>query len=87
MVWLGSIASFLFILGSSFQMIKSIVDGNSRGVSHLMIWMVTIGFCLMIPYVLWKAGWDFVLLSTYFFQLIEWSVIAKYKYFEREQNV
>ena len=79
----GSISVFMFIVASLFQAIKSLSDGHSKGISHVSIWALIVGYTGMIIYVVDNIGWDLLLMTSYFGQLACWLLIAKYKYFER----
>ena len=82
--YFGIIASILFILATAGQTAKSIREGHSRGVSHILIWTLLVGFVLMTTYVISEIGWDLALLSSYTLQFMLWSITAKYKYLPRE---
>ena len=84
--FLGYIAQGLFIVASAAQARKSYIDGHSEGVSHGLIWMLTIGFGCMMIYVVQKIGFDPVLLSGYVGQALFCIIIGRYKYFPRKQN-
>jgi len=84
MIWLGYLATALFIIASLFQMIRSVKEGHSKGVSHGMIWLLITGFIIMCFYVPFHLGWDGVLMTAYIGQLLIWSVIGKYKYFPKQ---
>lgn len=80
---LGYAGSLCFILATLAQALKSIRQGHSRGISHWLLWILTVGYTCMITYVLIDIGWDEVLLSSYFLQFALWAIIAKYLYFPR----
>lgn len=80
----GLIAQALFIMASGAQAKKSFSDGHSEGVSHGLIWMLLVGFLIMIWYVLSFIGGNLVLLSGYVGQLFFCLIIGKFKYFPRE---
>jgi len=87
MIWVGVVASVLFIVATCFQACKSIHDGHSHGISHGMIWLLLSGFFLMLIYISDQIGWDPVLILSHAAQLILWSVIAKFKYYPRKQKL
>jgi uncharacterized protein with PQ loop repeat len=82
--YFGIIASILFILATVGQVVKSIRDGHSQGISHILIWTLLVGFVLMTIYVISEIGWDSALLSSYILQFILWMITARYKYFPRK---
>jgi len=82
--YFGITATILFCIATGVQACKSMYDGHSKGISHGLIWMVLIGFFLMTIYVIDKVGYDLILLSSYGVQGFLWAIIAKYKYFERD---
>ncbi|MHA2280274.1 MAG: hypothetical protein ACXAC5_05415 [Promethearchaeota archaeon] len=82
--YFGITASILFIFATAGQTAKSIREGHSRGVSHILIWTLLVGFILMTTYVISEIGWDIALLSSYTLQFILWTITAKYKYWPRE---
>jgi len=82
--YFGIIASILFILATAGQTVKSIREGHSKGISHILIWTLLIGFVLMTTYVISKIGWDLALLSSYILQFVLWVIVAKYKYLPRK---
>jgi len=82
--YMGLMASFLFIIATFSQVLKVVRDGHAKGLSYSLIWLLNVGFLLMLTYVIDHIGFDLALLSTYFLQLIGWIIIAKYKHFERE---
>jgi len=80
---LGVVATILFCLATLAQTIKSYREGHSDGVSHGFIWMLSMGFTLMSIYVVNTTGWDWILLSSYWIQLLLFGIIIKYKYWRR----
>lgn len=83
---LGYVAQALFVSASIAQARKSWTEGHSEGVSHGLIWMLTIGFSLMMTYVVKTIGFDPVLMLGYMGQTLFVLVTAKYKYFPRKQR-
>ena len=84
--YFGIIASALFVFATAGQAVKSIREGHSKGISHILIWVLLIGFILMTTYVISEVGYDFALLSSYILQFILWATIAKYKYLPRDNE-
>jgi len=82
----GAIASILFILATAGQTAKVVREGHAAGVSHILIWMLLVGFVLMVSYVIFNVGLDLILLSSYTFQAILWAIVARYKYFPRRKT-
>ena len=82
--YLAVFATCLFLAGTGFQMLRSISDGHSKGVSHGLIWMLIVGFVLMTYYVVERLDSNLILLGGYLGQLLMMSIIAKFKYFPRK---
>lgn len=80
---LGSIATTLFLIATAFQTVKVMRDGHANGLSHVLIWMMLVGFSIMCLYVPLVIGWNDVLMVGYIGQLIMFLVMAKFKYFPR----
>jgi uncharacterized protein with PQ loop repeat len=82
---LGYSAQGLFILASAAQALKAYQDGHSDGISHGLVWSLTIGFIFMMIYLAVKLSFDPVLMFGYIGQLAFCLIIAKYKYFPRKK--
>lgn len=78
--WIGATA---FAISGVPQMIKSIREGHSSGVSHGLIWLWLTGEAAMLLYTTLKYS-DVILLTNYIANLIFVGVIAWYKYFPRK---
>lgn len=76
-------AQFLFVGATFVQCYKVYKDGNSDGLSHGLIWMLILGFIIMLWYTIVRLNSDVVLLLGYIGQLVGFTWIAKYKYFPR----
>ena len=84
--YFGALASFLFIAATAAQTIKCIKQGHAKGISHALIWVLSVGFTCMIIYVIKTIGFDWILLSSYVLQYLLWLIIAKYRYFPKKQR-
>ena len=82
--YLATFATGLFLLGTASQTLRSIVDGHSDGVSHGLIWMLLVGFSIMIYYVINVLNSNPILLSGYIGQFLLISIVARYKYFPKK---
>jgi uncharacterized protein with PQ loop repeat len=80
--WVGTI--LLAICGFP-QMIKSIREGHSEGISHAFLWLWFWGEVFYIIYVLFK-DFDTIQLSNYILNIAIVIVLIYYKYFPRKTN-
>lgn len=81
---LGWTGGFLLAICGFPQMIQSIKEGNSKGLTHSFLWMWFIGEICLLGYVLPKS--DIPLVLNYSANCVMISVIIYYKYFPREKN-
>jgi uncharacterized protein with PQ loop repeat len=82
---IGWIAGILFACCGIPQSFLSYKEGNSKGISHLMIWMWFIGEILMLVYILIKVGQDGPLMLNYILNILSLLFIIRYKYFPRKE--
>lgn len=80
----GTIATILFISGTVFQAYKSYKDGHSESMSYGLLWSWFLGLFLMLTYVIFKIGFDPILIVNYLGQLTMVMIIKRYKYFPRK---
>lgn len=76
------IGNALLLICSVPQALKSIVSGNSDGISKLMLWMWFAGMLLCLVFFTHAQMWPNVI--NYGFNLGVCSVIIRYAYFPRK---
>lgn len=80
---IGYIGAGLLAVCALPQMIMSIIDGHSRGLSHLFILSWYFGELLMLYYVYQTVGAHGPLFFNYLANALMLTVIVKYRYWER----
>ena len=80
-------ASFLFVAATLAQTIKTVKEGHADGLAHVLIWMLNLGFCIMIYYTIEKLNSDPVMLFAYIGQLTGFVIMTKYKYFPKRKGL
>ena len=81
--WIGGI--LLAICGAP-QSYKSVRDGNSDGLSHLMLWAWYMSEVLTFIYIISFADASWPLIFNYAFNIVFVSIMLKYKYFPRRPS-
>ena len=79
---IGYIGSLAYALCGLPQAILSIKNGHSKGISRGYAMLSLIGSILSLVYAFPRG--DYVLLLNFGVNIIVWSVILKYSYFERK---
>jgi uncharacterized protein with PQ loop repeat len=82
---LGVISQLFFVLATVSQAIKVCKDGHADGLSHILVWMLNIGFGVMIYYTIEVLNADPVLLYGYIGQFVGFVYITYMKYFPRSK--
>lgn len=78
-------AQFLFVGATFVQCYKTYKDGNADGLSHGLIWMLLLGFVIMLCYTVVRLNSDAILLTGYIGQMLGFLFVAYYKYFPRRE--
>lgn len=84
MEMLGYIGAGLLAICAFPQMLKSIIDGHARGVSHLFLWFWYLGEIFMTIFCYSSLPITSPLMLNYIANTIMLTVIVKYKYLERK---
>ena len=79
---IGYIGSLAYALCGLPQVILSIKNGHSKGVSRGYAFLSLVGSLLSLIYAFPRG--DYVLLLNFGANIIVWSIILKYSYFERK---
>lgn len=80
---IGYIGSLAYALCGLPQAVMSIKNGNSRGVSRGFGILSLIGSAFSLLYAVPKG--DYVLMLNFGCNIVVWSIILKYSYFERQK--
>lgn len=83
---LATIAQILFVAATLMQALKVAKEGHADGISHGLIFMLTLGFFIMMWYTIEVLNSDPVLLGGYIGQGLLFLIIGKYKYFPRRNK-
>lgn len=83
---LGFLSQSLFVIATIFQTVKVYRDGHANGLSHALIWMLSIGFLIMIVYTVEYLHSDPIMLFGYIGQLLLFIYMAKMKYLPRNKS-
>lgn len=81
---LGYIASLFLTLSSVPQVLKTIKQGHSDGLSigFLLLWLL--GNLAMQVYILGTRGWDLPALSSFWASDVALAILLKYKFYPRK---
>jgi len=79
----GWLSQFLFMISAAPQAYKVYVQGHAQGLSHLMIWLWTLGESLAIVYSMLTYV-PLPIQINYCVNVLFMLIILKYRYFERK---
>lgn len=81
---IGYIGSLAYALCGLPQAVLSIKNGHSQGISRAYALLSLLGSVLSLIYAFPRG--DYVLLLNFGINIIVWSIVLKYSYFERLKN-
>lgn len=82
---LAQFAQGLFIFATAAQAYKCYKEGHAKGISHLLLWSLMVGYLIMLVYVQMQIGGDWILFGGYLGQMLMFGIIGMYKYYPRPE--
>jgi uncharacterized protein with PQ loop repeat len=82
---IGYLGAILLAFCALPQAIMSIINGHSRGLSFMFLWMWYLGEMFMLQHVMATIGITGPLFWNYFINFILLTIIVWYRYFPRKE--